>query len=174
MSPQVATQVAFLGLLPWGLKLCCALFLQHRGPISHKVLMPPKETGKDRAVLQEEIPILDEEQNQQAFIYPTSLLSTWQSKQTEKPPSAMPDKGNAFWVHLKILRTHVNIHIGMAGVTCSVSERKQSTEAPNHCSEPTGRQGCGSSLLSDRPPTRRRRSRTSPGATNTLVPLTSG
>lgn len=58
--------------------------------------MPPKETGKDRAVLQEEIPILDEEQNQQAFIYPTSLLSTWQSKQTEKPPSAMPDKGNAF------------------------------------------------------------------------------
>ena len=36
ISPQVATPFAFLGLLPWALKPCWALFLKHSCPISQQ------------------------------------------------------------------------------------------------------------------------------------------
>lgn len=63
--------------------------------------------------------------------------------------------------------------IGTARATRSVRERKQSTMAQSHRSEPMGKLGCRNRLQSNRPPTRGRRFRTWPVATYILVPLTS-
>lgn len=108
------------------------------------------------------------------LLIPISTFLYGDLSKTENPLSTMPDKVNLLWVHLIILRTHLNISHRKWRPLPAVSERGNSTESLLGANQQTrlppwitrwhGSQG---------PPTRRRRSPALSVAAYSSVPFIS-